>query len=72
MSGNNYKTVFLYSFAGLGLLPASIIAGLVWDLFGQSVSFIFGGALTFITSAGVFILSSRKGIIFSRVLGQKE
>jgi MFS family permease len=42
--------------AGLGLLPASIIAGMLWDLIGQSMPFICGGVLAFITSIGVFIL----------------
>ena len=41
---------------GFGLLPASIIAGVLWDLMGQSMPFIFGGALAFITSIGVFML----------------
>lgn len=41
---------------GLGLLPASIIAGVLWDLIGQSVPFIFGGTLAFITSINIFIL----------------
>ena len=45
---------------GLGLLPASVIAGLLWDFFGQSVPFIFGGILAFITSVNVFILLSGK------------
>ena len=42
--------------AGLGLLPASIIAGLLWDHAGESMPFIFGGALAFITSIGVSII----------------
>jgi MFS family permease len=44
---------------GLGLLPASIIAGLLWDHLGQSVPFIFGGSLGLITAVGVFVLFSR-------------
>jgi MFS family permease len=42
--------------AGLGLLPASIIAGMLWDLLGQSMPFICGGILAFITSIAVFVL----------------
>ena len=44
--------------AGIGLLPASIIAGILWDLTGQSTPFILGGILAFITSIGVFIIFS--------------
>jgi MFS family permease len=43
---------------GIGLLPSSLIAGLLWDLIGQSIPFIFGGILAFITSIGVFIIFS--------------
>lgn len=46
--------------AGLGLLPASIIAGLLWDSLGQSMPFIFGGILAFITTAGMFVIFSVK------------
>ncbi|MDR2924142.1 MAG: MFS transporter [Treponema sp.] len=42
--------------AGFGLLPASIIAGLLWDVMGQSTPFVFGGILAFITSIGVFFV----------------
>jgi len=45
---------------GFGLLPASIIAGLLWDLMGQSIPFIFGGTLGFITSVGIFLLFSKR------------
>ncbi|GHV82160.1 hypothetical protein AGMMS49991_07180 [Spirochaetia bacterium] len=45
---------------GLGLLPASIIAGVLWDLMGQSMPFIFGGIMAFITSIGIFIVLSKK------------
>jgi MFS family permease len=45
---------------GIGLLPASIIAGILWDLIGQSTPFIFGGTLAFMTSIGVFITFSLK------------
>ena len=32
--------------AGLALLPASVIAGLLWDPFGAAVPFIFGAGLS--------------------------
>jgi MFS family permease len=52
--------------AGFGLLPASIIAGMLWDLAGQSMPFIFGGAAAFITSIGVFIIFTTKNARDSR------
>ena len=45
---------------GFALLPASVIAGVLWDFFGQSVPFIFGGVLAFITCIGVFMVLSVK------------
>jgi MFS family permease len=45
---------------GLGLLPASIIAGLLWDLVGESIPFIFGGILAFLTCISVFIIFTKK------------
>jgi len=47
---------------GLGLLPASIIAGFLWDYAGESTPFFFGATLGLITAAGVFIIFSRKKI----------
>jgi MFS family permease len=50
----------LYSaIVGIGLLPASIIAGLLWDTVGQFMPFVFGGILAFITSIGVFFIFSK-------------
>ena len=43
---------------GIGLLPASIIAGLLWTWLGPSTPFLFGGRLGFITCVGVFIVLS--------------
>ena len=45
---------------GLGLLPASIIAGFLWESLGQAVPFFFGASLGLITAAGVFILFARE------------
>jgi MFS family permease len=47
---------------GIGLLPASIIAGILWDNIGQSMPFIFGGVLAFVTTVGVFIVLSKNKI----------
>ena len=45
---------------GIGLLPASIIAGFLWEWLGPSAPFIFGGILAFVTCAAVFIILSLK------------
>jgi len=44
---------------GIGLLPASIIAGLLWKWLGPSAPFLFGGILAFITSIAVLIILSK-------------
>ncbi len=41
---------------GIGLLPASIIAGLLWQTFGPAVTFGFGGSLGFIAAAGLMFI----------------
>jgi MFS family permease len=47
---------------GIGLLPASIIAGLLWEWLGPPAPFLFGGVLAFVTCVAVFvILSGRRG-----------
>jgi MFS family permease len=41
---------------GIGLLPASVIAGFLWTWLGPSAPFLFGGVLGFITCVGVFVI----------------
>jgi MFS family permease len=41
---------------GIGLLPASVIAGFLWTWWGPSAPFLFGGVLAFITSAAVLVI----------------
>ncbi len=41
---------------GLGLLPASITAGILWDNLGQSVPFVFGGILAFFMSICILVI----------------
>jgi len=41
---------------GFGLLPASVIAGLLWEHMGQAVPFIFGGSMALITAVGILII----------------
>jgi MFS family permease len=43
---------------GIGLLPASVIAGFLWSWLGPSAPFIFGGVLGFITCIGVSVILS--------------
>jgi MFS family permease len=45
---------------GIGLLPASVIAGFLWTWLGPSAPFLFGGVLGFVTCVGVFVIL-RKG-----------
>ena len=45
---------------GIGLLPASVIAGFLWKWLGPSAPFLFGGVLAFVTSAAVFMVLSGK------------
>jgi MFS family permease len=41
---------------GIGLLPASLLAGLLWQYFGPVAPFYFGGALGIISSAGLWFI----------------
>ncbi|MGB9808561.1 MAG: MFS transporter, partial [Caldanaerobacter sp.] len=41
---------------GIGLLPASFIAGLLWDAFGASAPFYFGGILGILASIGLLFV----------------
>ncbi|MDR2718436.1 MAG: MFS transporter [Treponema sp.] len=45
---------------GIGLLPASVIAGFLWKWLGPSAPFLFGGVLAFVTGVAVFIILSGK------------
>ncbi len=40
---------------GIGLLPASLIAGGLWQLFGASAPFYFGGIMGILASIGLFL-----------------
>lgn len=41
---------------GIGLLPASLIAGFLWDAAGQASPFVLGGALALFASVAVFFV----------------
>jgi MFS family permease len=42
--------------AGIGLLPASVLAGFLWDALGEASPFVFGGALAIFAGISVFLL----------------
>lgn len=48
--------------AGIALLPASIITGLLWSAFGSVVPFVFGAVLSFAASLILMIFMSNKTI----------
>jgi MFS family permease len=48
--------------AGLALLPASVITGLLWDVFGSAVPFIFGACMSLIAALILLIFMRNKGI----------
>ena len=41
--------------AGIALLPASVIAGVMWDAFGPAVPFIFGASLSFVAAVVLIV-----------------
>jgi Na+/melibiose symporter-like transporter len=43
---------------GIALLPASLIAGFLWQWLGPQAPFLLGGILAFITSIAVFVILS--------------
>jgi len=45
--------------AGIALLPASVIAGLLWNIFGDTVPFVFGAGMSVIAAA--LLLAFMKG-----------
>ncbi|MCL2441231.1 MAG: MFS transporter [Treponema sp.] len=55
--------------AGIALLPASIIAGILWTGFGSSVPFIFGASLSLLAAVLLFIFMTPKKVISSRSTG---
>lgn len=49
------------SLVGLALLPASLIAGALWDLFGAATPFYFGALMGFIACIGLFYIFKDEG-----------
>ncbi|MCL2184575.1 MAG: MFS transporter [Treponema sp.] len=46
--------------AGIALLPASIIAGFLWNLYGSGVPFLFGASMALIACVLLFIFMKNK------------
>lgn len=46
--------------AGIALLPASVIAGILWSKFGANVPFIFGASMSLISAIVLFIYMKEK------------
>lgn len=44
------------TFVSIGLLPASVLAGFLWDTFGPQVPFYFGGAMGIVAAIALWIL----------------
>lgn len=44
------------TFVGVGLLPASLLAGFLWDTFGAAAPFYFGGGLGVLAAIGLWLL----------------
>jgi MFS family permease len=63
ISPSNLKGTMLGMHAtlvGMALLPASIIAGFLWDVFGAASPFIFGGSIGLLSSIAVFVVLNTK------------
>jgi len=41
---------------GIGLLPASLLAGLLWDIFGPAAPFYFGGAMGMMAAFALWLI----------------
>jgi MFS family permease len=46
--------------AGIALLPASVIAGLLWNMFGEAVPFIFGALMSLLSSALLLVFMKNR------------
>ena len=44
------------TFTGVGLLPASLFAGFLWDAFGPQATFYFGGAMGALAAAALLFM----------------
>jgi predicted MFS family arabinose efflux permease len=44
---------------GIGLLPASVIAGLLWNIFGPQAPFVFGAGLSLLAAWILIFIMNR-------------
>ncbi|NLI80651.1 MAG: MFS transporter [Deltaproteobacteria bacterium] len=44
---------------GIGLLPASVIGGFLWNIFGAEVTFYFGAAIGLLAALGMYLVVPR-------------
>ncbi|MDE3091525.1 MAG: MFS transporter, partial [Chloroflexota bacterium] len=44
------------TFTGFGLLPASLLAGFLWNVFGPQATFYFGGAMGALAAVALWLL----------------
>jgi MFS family permease len=47
---------FHATFVGLALLPASLLAGVLWDFLGASAPFYFGASMGLLAAIGLFVI----------------
>jgi MFS family permease len=45
---------------GVAALPASVIAGLLWDWYGPAAPFLFGSALAAIATIGLLLIPLKR------------
>jgi MFS family permease len=45
---------------GVAALPASLIAGLLWDGYGPAAPFLFGAALAVLATIGLLLIPLRR------------
>jgi len=55
--------------AGIALLPASIVAGLLWDSFGAAVPFVFGAGLS-LTAAMILVFFMKNSQVKAIYIGE--
>ena len=44
---------------GIGLLPASVIGGFLWNMAGPETTFYFGGAMGLLAALGMYLVVPR-------------
>lgn len=49
--------------AGIALLPASVIAGALWNAFGPAVPFLFGAALSLVSALLLLFFMKKKSVV---------